>query len=328
MSPLQTPVAAPRVSVVMSVYNEAARVSRAIDSLLCQTCTDFELILIDDGSQDQTPEILEKYRQRDARVRVIRQDNAGLTRALIRGCAEARGEYIARHDADDWSEPTRLAEQVALLDADPNVGFVSCATQYVGPNDELLELVVRQDGPTEATRKLLDERQGPPAHGSVMFRRRIYEAVGGYRAEFYCGQDSDLWHRMAERTTIAYCPDVLYSWRRNFNGISGRLGLAQQEFGRLGQACRAARRDGRSEQPFLEAASQLTEDLRTRPCVGTPSRGRATMAYLIGTILAQRGDRRARSYFRQAICLNPFHGRAWLRLLLPQRCQSSPDSRS
>ena len=85
ISPIQTPTTAPRVSVVMSVYNEADRVGRAIDGLLCQTFIDFELILIDDGSQDQTPEILEKYRQRDARVRVIRQDNAGLTMALIRG---------------------------------------------------------------------------------------------------------------------------------------------------------------------------------------------------------------------------------------------------
>ena len=150
-----------------------------------------------------------------------------------------------------------------------------------------------------------------------MFRRNIYEAVGGYRAEFYFGQDSDLWLRMAERTTIAYCPDVLYSWRRALNGISGRMELAQQQFGRLGQECRAARREGRSEQPILEVARQLADQQRTRHRTSGSSRGPATMAYLIGTALSQRGDPQARTYYWQAIQSNPLCWRAWLRLCFP-----------
>ncbi|MBS0201600.1 MAG: glycosyltransferase [Planctomycetes bacterium] len=303
----------------MSVYNESARVGRAVDSLLQQTWTDFELILVDDGSLDDTPAILERYRQQDARIRVIRQENAGLTMALIRGCQEARGEYIARHDADDWSEPSRLVEQVTLLDANLDVGFVSCGTQYVGPNDEPLELIVRGDGPVEATRKLLDERQGPPAHGSVMFRRSLYEAVGGYRSEFYCGQDSDLWLRMAEHALTAYCRQVLYSYRLRLGAISSRLGPAQQEFGRFGQDCRAARREGRSETPVLESARKLADQLRARTRPGTSTWGLATMAYLIGSTLAQRGDQRYRNYYWQAVRLNPLYWRAWLRLLVPKK---------
>jgi len=210
----------------MSVYNGAAHITRAIDGIRNQTWQDFELIIVDDGSTDQTPRIIETYQRQDDRIRVIRQENMGLTMALIRACNAARGEFIARHDADDWSEPTRVAEQVALLDADASHGLVSCATQYIGPKGELLELIARNDAPAEATRKLLDERQGPAAHGSVMFRRSLYEAVGGYRPEFYCGQDSDLWMRMAERLRIAFDTRLLYFARRDPNGVSGRLGAA------------------------------------------------------------------------------------------------------
>ncbi len=302
-----------RVSVVMSVYNGATHLRRAVESVLEQSWTEFELIVVDDGSSDDSPAIMESYRQRDPRVKIITQPNAGLTRALIRGCAAARGEFIARHDADDWSEPSRLADQVAVLESDRDVGFVSCATQYVGPHDEPLEIVARTDAPAEATRKLLDERQGPPAHGSVMFRRDLYESVGGYRAEFYFGQDSDLWMRMAERASIAYLPQCLYRARRDPNSVSGRMGELQHAFGELGQQCRAARRDGMSEDVPLNAARQLCE---TVPSVrqGTGS-GRSTMAYLIGTTLRQQGDRRARTYFWQAITLNPWNWRAWLRWL-------------
>jgi hypothetical protein len=300
----------------MSVYNEEARISRAIDSLLSQTLNDFELIVIDDGSQDGTQKILESYRSRDSRIRIIRQENAGLTSALIRGCTEARGEYIARHDADDWSEPTRLAEQVTLLESDQNVGFVSCATQYVGPNDEPLELVIRRDDPAEATRKLLEERQGPPAHGSVMFRRNLYEAVGGYRMEFYCGQDADLWMRFAERSLIAHGTQRQYFARRDPLSLSGRMGMIQQQFGRLGQECRAARREGRSEQPFLDTARSLAEALRTRKRSGQSARGQATMAYLIGTVLARNGDPRAKDYFWQVVQANPLNWKGWCRIVL------------
>jgi glycosyltransferase involved in cell wall biosynthesis len=304
---------APRVSIVMSVYNGAAHLPAALDSILAQTWTDFELIIVDDGSTDQSSEILKKYSQRDPRIRVISQANTGLTLALIRGCQESRGEFMARHDADDWSEPTRLAAQVEILDQQPQIGFVSCATQYVGPQGEPLEIVTRCDDPAVATRKLLDERQGPPAHGSVMFRRALYESVGGYRPEFYFGQDSDLWMRMAERAPIAYVPTCLYSARRDPNSVSGRMSELQHTFGELGQQCRAARRAGESETKHLFAAEKLCKTIpQARHGSST---GRSTMAYLIGTTLKQQGDRRARGYFWQAITLNPWNWRAWCRLL-------------
>ena len=110
----------PLVSVVMSVHNGATDLAATLDSILSQTFTDFELIAIDDGSTDDTPAILAAAAQRDARIRIPTQPNAGLTRALMRGCAEARAPIVARHDAGDRSHPERFARQLACFD-DANV---------------------------------------------------------------------------------------------------------------------------------------------------------------------------------------------------------------
>jgi len=133
----------PEISIVMSVYNDEKYVTRSVQSLLAQSFSKFELIVINDGSTDRTQEILEKFAANDLRVRVINQENTGLTRALIRGCNEAVGQFIARQDADDWSMPERFQKQLELIQSDPEIGFVSCATQYVGPEDEPLEIIHR-----------------------------------------------------------------------------------------------------------------------------------------------------------------------------------------
>jgi glycosyltransferase involved in cell wall biosynthesis len=178
------------ISVVMGVHDGGSTLAATIDSILAQTETDFELIAVDDGSTDGTAEVLAHYGERDARVRTIRQDNAGLTRALIAGCAAARGTYIARHDAGDLSDPRRFAVQKRLLDTDAETVFVSCATHYAGPELEPL-YVARPTGSALAAAHVLDLTlphaltDGPTHHGSVMFRRDAYERAGGYRPAFY-----------------------------------------------------------------------------------------------------------------------------------------------
>ncbi len=124
------------ISVVMSVYNGAPTLGATLDSILGQTERDFECIVVDDGSTDATSAILAEYSARDPRIRVIRQLNAGLTRALIAGCAEARGVYVARQDAGDLSDPRRFELQKRALDADPEIIFVSGATLFAGPELE------------------------------------------------------------------------------------------------------------------------------------------------------------------------------------------------
>jgi glycosyltransferase involved in cell wall biosynthesis len=306
----------PVVSIVMGVYNDAGRVPAAIESIRAQTLSDWELIVVDDGSTDDTPAILENVRSTDQRIRVIRQDNAGLTRALIAGCGAATGEYIARQDADDASLPQRLQRQADFLAEHPHVGLVSSWGDVIGPQDEPLEVVQRPVDVDEATRLLVTDHQGPPAHGSVMFRRELSQSVGGYRPEFYFAQDIDLWLRMTERSQLAYVGEVLYRWRRCDAGISAARHAQQSEFGRLAFACRAARDCGHSETELLRMAADLTAEVKRAYLPGRDAAARSpAMSYIIGTQLARRGDRRAYGYLWSVLRQRPWDWRAWARIV-------------
>jgi glycosyltransferase involved in cell wall biosynthesis len=299
----------------MGVYNDVARVQKAVASITEQTLRELELIVVDDGSHDGSAALLDRLAAQDPRVVVVHQENSGLTRALIRGCEMARGEYIARQDSDDWSHPQRLAEQVALLDQDRRVGFVSCATQYVGPGDEPLVVVRRAVDPVQATRGLLEGRQGPPAHGSVMFRASSYRDAGGYRSEFLFSQDSDLWLRMAGNAMIGYLPEIRYFHRKALDSTSGANRRFQARFAELGHACRRARDQGLDETPMLSEAAALGEELRSRRG-GMPKEpsGELAVAYLVGSQLAKNRDARARDYLWQVLRARPWHWKAWIRL--------------
>jgi len=300
------------ISVVMGVYNGASTLAATMDSILGQTERDFECIVVDDGSTDATPAILADYASRDPRIRVIRQANAGLTRALIAGCAAARGVYIARHDAGDLSDPRRFELQKRALDADPTVVFVSSATQYAGPELEPL-WITRLTGAAQEPARVLDLAlpgaltDGPTHHGSVMFRRAAYERAGGYRAAFYYGQDFDLWLRLAEIGKFHGIAEALYTARITPDSISGSARARQEELGRLSRAALDARQRGESEAGILERAAAV----RRVPRKAVSSRGNGL--YFIGEALRRNGDRRARRYLRQSIAAWPFSVRAWVR---------------
>ena len=320
----------PQVSVIMSVFNGGRYLREALESILTQDGVTLELIVVNDGSTDESAAILAEYALQDKRIRVVDQPNSGLTAALILGCSHAQGEFIARQDADDLSMPGRLRHQVCALDADASLVFVSSAAQGVGPNGEAMEIVNRPVDPVVATHQLLYEKTGPPAHGSVMMRRSSYGAVGGYRPEFYFAQDSDLWLRLGRLGKLMYLSDVLYSWRVSPGGISTVQHGFQWQFGDLGQACHAAILRGESEAAFLAEAAALTARIRIQKCGNEPAPGgpQAWGLYRIGTTLARQGDKRARSYFWQTICAQPLHARAWIRLLLsflPMAARSSGD---
>ena len=121
----------PLVSVVMSVYNDEERVGRSIDSILQQTFQDFEFIIINDGSTDGTVQVLDRYADQDSRIRVIHQENTGLTQALIRGCQQVQGQFIARQDSGDLSMPERLQAQSDFLTNHPDVSLVEIGRAHV-----------------------------------------------------------------------------------------------------------------------------------------------------------------------------------------------------
>lgn len=288
-----------KLSVVMAVFNGAASLPSTLESILTQTERDFELIVIDDGSTDATPSILAATN--DPRLRVITQTNVGLTRALIRGCSEARADVIARHDCGDRSHPERFAKQLASI---ASADVVSCATKFTDADGDLL-YIARANG--DETRNSLLRGDAAhihalPHHGSAMFRRDAYERAGGYRAEFRAAQDLDLWIRIAQHGgTFAILDDVLYDAVVEPRSISGSARGAQVALTEIAVALR----DGRGS---LASAASVA------PAKITP-KGEAAALYFIGKCLLQQRNRKGLRYLRDAVRKNPLHWRAWLSLI-------------
>ena len=195
----------PAVSVLMAVYNGAPTVVHAVTSVLSQTAGDLELIVVDDGSTDATPDLLNGVR--DARLRVTRQARAGLTPALNAGLALARAPLVARLDADDVALPERFARQRGFLERVPDVGLVGTAAREVDGHGALVRIVRPPEDDGALRRALI--RANPFVHSSVMMRRALVERVGGYDETLPVAQDYDLWMRLARVTRLANLADVL-----------------------------------------------------------------------------------------------------------------------
>lgn len=220
--------ASPRVSVLMSVYNGARYLREAVDSILDQSFGDFEFIIVDDGSSDGTPAILDSYA--DPRiVRLHNETNIGLTRSLNKGLAAARGEYVARQDADDISLPERLAKQVAYLDIERKITLVGTAHIEIDAEGKTLRTMVPLLKPAEIKDHLL--YQSCFCHGSVMMRLMAATSVGGYRESLSVTQDRDLWIRLADIYELANLPEPLYLLRITRSSISSRRRRLQREIG-------------------------------------------------------------------------------------------------
>jgi hypothetical protein len=190
------------VTVVLPVYNGARFLRGAIDSLLVQTYRDFELLVIDDGSHDESAEIAHSYERLDTRVRVLRNEtNQGLARTLNRGLDEARAELVARQDADDVSHPRRLETQVAFLQAHRDVALVGAQGWEI---DATGHHVGRFDKPREAEgiawTMMFDNAF---LHTSVLFRRDAVRSAGGYDPAYAYCQDYELWSRLLRRHRAA-----------------------------------------------------------------------------------------------------------------------------
>jgi glycosyltransferase EpsE len=172
------PQRSPRVSVVTTVYNGAAYTDRAIPSILAQTFDDFEFILVDDGSNDRTPDILRELARRDPRVRIFSPGRMGVAAAANYGISQARGEYIARQDFDDRSFPDRLRLQVTFLDAHPEVGVVG--GHYLLVDENRGERYVRVPPTGHSAIVASMARYIPFANTLVAFRRQVWTETGGY----------------------------------------------------------------------------------------------------------------------------------------------------
>ena len=217
-------MAEPQISVLMTVYNGEAFLREALASLLAQTHQNFELIIVDDGSTDETPQILEQMN--DPRMVLLRHpENKGQTRSLNAGLQIARGSLIARQDADDVSHVNRLATQRLFMEAHPDVAVLGSDFEVIDSQGRLLERVhIPQSD--EGLRKRL-RRGNIFCHGSVMMRREAVLSVGGYRDIFPVTQDFDLWLRLSESSRLASCPEYLYKFR--FSALSVSRSSRQQQ---------------------------------------------------------------------------------------------------
>ncbi|TAK13057.1 MAG: glycosyltransferase family 2 protein [Anaerolineae bacterium] len=213
----------PVVTVLMSVYNSAATVGATVESILAQTFADFEFLIVDDASTDESAQVLAGYD--DPRLRIVRNErNLGLTASLNRGLEMAQGTFIARMDADDVSRPRRLAKQVAYLNANPDVGMVGSWVQTIGERNEVWRYPTRHE---DIRAEMLFN--AVHVHSTVMLRREVLEKHNlHYDERLLRAQDYDLWARLGKVTRLANLPETLVEYHLHKGQVGARHEHDQQ----------------------------------------------------------------------------------------------------
>jgi glycosyltransferase involved in cell wall biosynthesis len=241
----------PAVSVLLPVYNAQRYVAEAVESILAQSFSDFELIIVDDGSTDGSLRILRRFAARDPRVRLVSRENRGLVATLNEMIAMARGELLARMDADDISLPDRLALQVDYLRNHPDVVCVGGGQIWIDDGGFAFHEFQFPCGDAEIQELLLNGVTSL-VHPSVMMRRGAVLDVGGYDPEMKEGEDFDLWLRLGERGRLANLEQVIIKYRIHDRSKT----VLDEEPSRYGQlACeRSRRRRGLRDQTVLDSS--------------------------------------------------------------------------
>lgn len=210
--PPQGEAAAPALSVIVSVRDGARYLPPALDDLLAQTFTRFELIVVDDASSDATPAILRAYARRDARLRVLTNErHRGLPASLNRALAAARAPLVARADADDGYAPDRFERQMARMAAEPGLGVLSCGFRRIDGDGRVTGTRTPTTGDAFIRFQMLF--MNALLHPGVMFRTALVRQVNGYDEAYWTAQDSDLWARLLPLTRMDNLPDPLVNYR-------------------------------------------------------------------------------------------------------------------
>lgn len=201
----------PKVSVIMPAYNAELYISTAIESILNQTYKDFEFIIVNDCSTDSTLEIIRKYAKNDKRIKVIsNQENQRIAKTLNNALREAKGEYVARMDADDWSYPERIAKQVKLMDGNPNISISSGNMEIC---DENLKVINTSKFPSsdEEIRKVFLQ-YNPTVSPAMIWRRKFSEEIGGFKIDTM-SEDYMFFIDMSSKGEVANLKDILIKYR-------------------------------------------------------------------------------------------------------------------
>lgn len=258
------------ISVLLPMYNAERFIAEAIDSVTCQSISDVELIIIDDGSTDAGPAIASEKSSSHPSIHILSCNHGGVVAALNKGIAIAQGTYLARLDADDKAHPDRFQVQVDFLDSHPDVAAVGGWVQLIDQTG--LDLHRTYTRPTSNSGLLVFMRQNNPLiHSTVMMRADIIRKHGGYRSAFEGAEDYDLWLRVADTHLIDNIPRVLGSLRVHETQVSFRA-LAQQVLAsKFAQHASRARMRGVDEEPwvagsFLDRLGRMGNTERRKVC--------------------------------------------------------------
>jgi hypothetical protein len=246
---------APFVSVVLPVFNCGKYIREAVESILKQTYTGFEFLIINDGSTDESLQILNDYANKDSRVKIINQHNSGIVVALNRGLIEAKGEWVFRMDGDDISLPHRIEMQTKMVRGDASLVLVGGWCQQINPEGIPLK-INKYPSKHDELIDALENAQAFYPHSSACFRRDTVMELGGYRERFRHAEDYDLWLRLSSVGKFSCCQNVILQLRKHPKNISNlSSGHIQQLRAIAAAICHFRRKAGLSD------PSQMTEEL-------------------------------------------------------------------
>jgi glycosyltransferase involved in cell wall biosynthesis len=216
-----------QISILISVHNGERYLMQALDSLLNQTFANLEIIVVNDASTDGTAHILEDYARRESRISLFfNSKNLGLAHSLNRGLDQARGQYIARMDADDISLPARLEKQFAFMENHPEVGVLGTAVEVIDSAGQVIGQRIYPPDPIVIRWRLAFEN--PLCHPTVMIRRSLLQDAP-YNSNLHTSQDYDLWCRLGLITSFSNLPQPLLRFRKHGANVTYTKGGEQRE---------------------------------------------------------------------------------------------------
>jgi glycosyltransferase involved in cell wall biosynthesis len=294
--------ATPALAVVMAVKNGACHVAKAVESVLGQSFRDFEFVVVNDGSTDDTAAILDRFAAADPRMRVIHQPNQGLGPSLNTAIRATTAPLIARQDADDESLPGRFQAQVRFMHDNPSVIVCGSWAEFVHEPWGYPFAFTPPTAPA-AVRAALEHGGRPLVHGAVVMRRTAIEHEGGLYRFRGCSQDIDLWLRLLDFGDFAVLPERLYRYTVSSSSASGRQTFRQAAAGRLAEKLHAERLAHGRERTDWEAEERAY--LAVDPPV-PPVPPEAQSEYIVAARLLQSGRYRLASrHFRNYLGVVP-----------------------
>lgn len=299
----------PELTVVMPVYNQTKFVGQAIESMLAQSFSDFEFVIMDDGSTDGTPGLLRSYARRDARVRVVLAPHRGIpaTRNALLG--EAGTDLVAWIDADDVAMPDRLAQQREAMLKDPELWVLGTRTAFIDDIGRVLKCGKVIVGAAEVARRMTSGCK--VVQSSCMMRRDRVLSIGGYRAAFAYAQDYDLFLRVAEAGKIDNLPSVGHHYRWHSGNVSSRNSIYQSALADLARVAHGRRVAGSRDATAALTAPPPLDDaifdellgskIATYRLVEQMNKGGGSDRHVLKALLFARVHRKQRKSYQRAV---------------------------